>query len=94
MLLTFMIETIHLYCISYVTDERKCVGVNVWDVNLFVFQSYNSSWLAGSVQSSLVKVAQDQSDWDLLGGVWEEMQIVIQKQTAAGQEKWEAAMNH
>lgn len=68
---------------------------NVWEVNLFVFQSYNSSWSAGSVQSFLVKVDQDQSDVDLsLGEVWEEMQIVIQKQTAGGQEKWGAAMNH
>lgn len=71
------------------------MGANVWEVNLFVFQSCNSSWSAGSVQSCLVKVAQDQLDSHLLlGEVWEEVQIVIQKQTAGGQEKWGAATNH
>lgn len=58
---------------------------NEWEINLFDFQSFNSSWSTGSVQSSLVKVAQDQRDSDLLlEGVWEEMQIIIQKQTAVG----------
>lgn len=51
---------------------------NEWEINLFDFQSFNSSWSTGSVQSSLVKVAQDQRE------VWEEMQIIIQKQTAVG----------
>lgn len=46
------------------------------------------------VQSSLVKVAQDQWGLDLLlEEVWEEMQMIIQKQTAAGQEKWGATIN-
>lgn len=64
-------------------------------MNLFDFQSYNSSWSAGSVQSSLVKVVQDQWGLDLLlEEVWKEMQIIIQNQTAGGQEKHGATMNH
>lgn len=64
---------------------------NEWEMNLLDFQS----WSAGLVQFSLVKAAHDQWGLDpLLEEVWEEMQIIIQKQTAGGQEKWEATMNH
>lgn len=68
---------------------------NEWEINLFDFQSCNSSWSAGSDQSFPGKAAQDQRGLDLLlEGVWEEMQIIIQKQTAGVQEKWGAAMNY
>lgn len=68
---------------------------NGWGMNLFDFQSCNSSWSAGLVQSSLVKVVQDQWGLDLLlEDIWKEMQIIIQNQTAGGQEKWGATMKH